>query len=433
MTNRIDDDFIPPQSEDAEMAVIGSILQDPKAFIVSDVLLKASSFYKTKHRIIYKKISDMIDSEQSVDLITLTDELRKDNKLEEIGGVSYLVELQEFVPSASNVKQYASIVVEKYKLRQILEMAYEIKKDIFENKKAINILGYTSDKMIDITMQSEDHEPTVDVLQRVLDNIELKRSGEEAGIQIPIDGADEKIGRLTNGDLVLFAAKPGTGKTTAALQIATDLVYRKNKKVGIFSLEMSSDKLLPRIMSQLSEVEFWRIEHDNLTLEQSKRFTKATGLIADRSSNIIMHDSIYSIHDIKARAMQMKQKDNIDLLILDYIQLVVSDGENENIRLQNISKNLKMMARKMNIPIIAISQLNRINDGQEPSLINLRGSGGLEQDADRIIFLHRPDPQDGDEIVYFLSKKNRNGKTGRLENVMFYKGLSLFKKAEGWN
>ena len=420
-------DYQPPRNIDAEQSVLCAIIKDPDSLASIVSYITADMFYRTAHSRIYSHLIDMFNTDKEIDTITLAESLTKSKLLEQVGGMYYLTELTEVVPSSAKIEHHAGIVLEKHKLRKVLLLGQTLISRAVENCDPDEVIDMAGNELIKISNQTAKEEQTAsDILRNTLDKIDKRQAGEIVGIRIPFERLSDMLGDLEGGEFILIAARPSQGKTSMALQIAEDVAMNQKINVGIMSLETTNDQLMIRILSQVAQVPGRNIKYGNLDKSQYERFNKATQTIHENSDKIIMIDSIYSIWEIRAKAIRLKQKHNIGLLIIDYLQLIDGKGENRNVIIQNISRSLKLIAKKLDIPVIAVSQLSRLAEGIEPSMNHLRESGALEQDADKIIFPYRPDYKDGSDGAMFIVGKNRDGSVGKIEDVIFKKEIVSF-------
>ena len=414
---------LPPHSQDAERAVIGGLLVNPNSWDDVSVLVSASDFYLTGYRKIFEGISALSDGGGAVDVITLSDCLNASSDLESVGGLGELANIQSDTPSASNVRSYAKIVREKAMERGLLVVADEIAKVVYgegdaetkiDNAQAL-VLGLESDG------QSAGIQDVNDVLKRTIDMIEdrYNNKGKPQGIMTGLDSLDDRLRGLRPSDLILLAGRPSMGKTTLAMNIAEHNAVNMGKSVLFFSLEMSSEQLMERCISSLGNVPFSRIRNGDLVEQDWPGVSSAVKRLKDSGLYIDDTGGLH-INQIRARARKHKRAHGLDLIIIDYIQLIRADGQSREREVGNISVSLKSLAKELGIPVIALSQLsrnveNRTGD-KRPINSDLRDSGSLEQDADIILFAYRDEVYDEDSpskgIAEIICRKFRNGELG---------------------
>ena len=420
-------DYLPPQNIEAEKAVLGSVLKRMESLASVCSFLTAGMFYKTAHNRIFAHMTEMYNEDLEIDIVTLSESLTKSKLLDQVGGMYYLTELEETVPSSANIEDHARIVLEKHKLRKVMALGQYLISQSSESLDPDELIDKAGNELIKISNQTANEEKTTsEILHETLDRIDKRQAGEIIGVRVPFERLAGMLGDLEGGEFILIAARPSQGKTSMALQIAEDVAFNQKINVGIMSLETTNEQLMIRILSQIAQVPGGKIKFGCMDNSQYERFNKATQTIYENSDRIIMNDSVYSIWEIRSRAIRLKQKHNIGILIIDYLQLIDGKGENRNVIIQNISRSLKLVAKKLDIPVVALSQLSRLAEGIEPSMNHLRESGALEQDADKIIFPYRPDYKDGGTDAMFIIGKNRDGAVGKIEDVTFQKEIVSF-------
>lgn len=413
---------IPPQNLDAEKAVLGSVMLRPGAlFEVSDIL-SAESFYAEKHKIIYNTMVELSLKNEPIDFLSLSTRLKEKKLLDSIGGSSYLTELANLVPSSSNIKHYAQSVQKKYILRSLIEAADHISElgmkdgedDIEEvlDQAEKRILGVSSPK-------TQNFVAIKDILPEIFEQINNLHESKDnlRGVPSGFPALDQKLSGFQKSDLIILAARPSVGKTTLALDIARLAATKHGIPVGIFSLEMSTNQLISRMFSAESRVDAWKLRTGKNLLDKEfsllsdalDRLAKAPIFINDQSDN--------SIVKIRSMARRMKSEHHVQLIIIDYLQLMTTSKNYESAvrEVTEISRSLKGLARELNVPVLALSQLSRAVEsrGGRPRLSDLRDSGSIEQDADVVMFIHREDKENS--VAEILIEKHRNGPTGIVE------------------
>ncbi len=427
---------IPPQNLDAEKAVLGSIMLRPGSLHEISDIITAESFYSEKHRTIFKAMIDLSMKGEPIDLLSLSGKLKEKKHIDIVGGMSYLTELANIVPSSTNIKHYATITQKKYILRCLIEAADHISElgmkdgedDIEEvlEQAEKRILGIASP-------MTQTYVSIKDALPEVYEQIEKLHESKEnlRGVPTGFAALDEKLSGLQKSDLIILAARPSVGKTTLALDIARLAATKHGTPVGIFSLEMSTNQLISRMFSAESRVDAWKLRTGK-NLKDSE-FELLSGAL-DRLSRapIFINDQPgSSIVKIRAAARRMKSEHKIELIIIDYLQLMSTSKKYDSVvnEVTEISRSLKSLARELNVPVLALSQLSRAvenREGGRPKLSDLRDSGSIEQDADVVMFIHRPDREDASTQI--LIEKHRNGPTGTVE-LSFDKDKTTFLPA----
>lgn len=424
---------VPPQAIDMEEAVLGAIMLEKEAVIAILDILKPESFYKEAHQKIFKAISDLSAREYPVDLYTVTEELRAHNELESVGGPVYLTQLTSKVVSAANVEYHARIVAQKYIQRELIRVATEIQNRSFDDTYDVTeLLDYSENALFQIAEGNIKREvaPINMVIKEAIREIEEAGKREDALIGIP--SGFTKLDRFTSGwqrsDLIIVAARPSMGKTAFALTMARNMAVDHGKKVAIFSCEMSSVQLVNRLIIAETDIPGDKLKSGRLNEEEWRQLDARIKKLVQ--APIFIDDTpAISIFELRAKCRRLVAQHKLDLAIVDYLQLM-SGPENAGSREQevsNISRSLKSIAKELNVPIIALSQLNRsveMRGGtKRPLLSDLRESGAIEQDADMVIFIHRQDKfgipafEDGTStrgIAEVILAKNRNGPIGDI-------------------
>ncbi|NLY88511.1 MAG: replicative DNA helicase [Firmicutes bacterium] len=433
---------IPPQNLDAERSALGAMFLDREAIYRAMEVLRPDDFYKDAHRHIYQTVLDLADKGEPVDLVTVTEALRQSKRLDEVGGVTYLTELANAVPTAAHIDHYARIVEEKSLLRRLIHAAGEIMAAGYEAREEVEeILDEAERKIFSIANRRSGR--SISSLKQILieafEQIEYLYESKGAVTGVPTGFAD--FDRITAGlqpsDLIILAARPSMGKTTFALNIAENAAVRLKIPVAIFSLEMSKEQLAIKLLCAEAGVNNQRIRTGNLEEEDWPRLSHALGRLSE--AKIFIDDSPnISAWEIRAKARRIKAEYGLGLIIIDYLQLMQSRYRTENRQqeVSEISRSLKALARELSTPVLALSQLSRAVEqrpGKKPSLADLRESGSLEQDADLVCFLYREDYYDPEtekkNITELIVAKHRNGPTGKVE-FFFQKEFSKFVSIE---
>lgn len=421
---------VPPQSLDSEKAVLGSIMLRPGTLIEIADKLSPDSFYSDKHKKIFEVMLELSSRNEPIDILTLTHKLKEKKMLENIGGSRFLTELTNSVPSSTNVEYYANIVEEKYVLRRLIEAADKLAELGYDSKsKALEDILDIAEKEIFAIAESPKRGKYLalkDTLGEAWTRIEQLHSnkGELRGVPTGFKSLDNVLAGFQKSDLIILAARPSVGKTTLAMDFARLAATKHNVGVGVFSLEMSSQQLVDRMLAAESKVSAWHLRTGGLSTTGSDfsllregidRLSKAPIFIDDQPSSTIAH--------IRSVARRLKTEHNIGLIIIDYLQLMATSKQYDSMvnQVTEISRSLKALAREINVPVIALSQLSRAVEarGGEPRLSDLRDSGSIEQDADVVMFIHREDrfnkESDQRDVAKILIAKHRNGPVGEVE------------------
>lgn len=429
---------IPPHSIEAEQSVLGAMILDREAINIAVEMIKPEDFYKEAHREIFEAILNLYNKNEPVDLITLAEELKRRGTLENIGGVTYLADLSSGVATTANTKYYCKIIEEKSTLRKLIKSCNEIILKSYENLEEVNAIIEQAEKSIfDITLgkQREGFAPINEVLLKSFSKIE-----ERAASQNPITGIttgfidlDYKLSGLQRSDLILVAARPSMGKTAFALNLATNAALKGGAKVAIFSLEMSKEQLVQRMISATAHVDLQKIISGRLSEDEWIQIINAMGPLSQ--AQIFIDDTAaISLMEMKAKCRRLKIEKGLDLILIDYLQLMQSEGRHENRQqeISAISRGLKALAKELECPVVALSQLSRapeLRSDHRPILSDLRESGAIEQDADVVLFLYRDEYYNPDtdkkNIGEVIIAKHRNGPTGSVE-LVFKKEFTKF-------
>ena len=421
---------IPPHSVESEQSILGSILLDKDAIITVSETIRPSDFYKEAHKIIYEGMLKLSNKNEPIDLITLTEELKKQGHLDNVGGISYITSLSTIVPTTSNVKYYADIVKEKSVLRQLIKASNDIINLGYENStKVEEVLEKAEKRIFDISQEkaSDDFKSINEVLVDAYDMIEklYTNKSDVTGITTGFKDLNKKINGLQRTDLILIAARPAMGKTAFSLNLVQNAALKGDASVAVFSLEMSKDQLVQRMLSSQSHVELKKIKTGTLDENDWPRIIDAMAVLSN--ANIYIDDTPgIKISELRSKCRKLKIEKGLDLILIDYLQLMEGEGNNERRQqeIAKISRSLKIIAKELNCPVVALSQLSRAPEQRadhRPMLSDLRESGSIEQDADIVMFLYRdeyyhPDSE-SKNIGEVLIAKNRHGETGSVELV----------------
>lgn len=421
---------IPPHNLEAEQSVLGSMLIDAEAVSVAAGSLKAEDFYSEAHKEIFEAMLNLYDRGEPVDLVTVVEELRQRGTLEGVGGAAYISDLSVAVPSTANLKYYIQIVEEKSILRQLIAASNEIIKDSYEAQEELDIILDRAEKRIfEISQRQTTNyfEPIKTILLETYAKIEelSKKKGGVIGLPTGFHEFDQKTSGLHPSDLILVAARPSMGKTSFVLNIAQYVALRQKVPVAIFSLEMSKEQLVQRMLSSEANVELQKIRTGNLNEEDWLKLVRAAGPLSQAPIYIDDTGGL-SVMEIRSKARRLKMEKGLGLLVIDYLQLMSGRGraENRQQEISEISRSLKALARELKVPVIALSQLSRAPEARtqhRPMLSDLRESGAIEQDADLVVFIYRDEYYNPDtdkkNIAEIIIAKQRNGPTGTVELV----------------
>lgn len=421
---------IPPHSVESEQSILGSILLDKHAMVTVSEIIKPEDFYKEAHKIIYDAMMSLSNKGEPIDLITLTEALKKDDSLDIVGGISYLTSLSTIVPTTSNVKYYADIVKEKSVFRKLIKASNDILNLGYNNATKIEeILEQAEKKIFDISQEkaSDDFKGINEVLMSAYDSLEdlYNNKGGVTGITTGFTDLDKKINGLQRTDLILIAARPAMGKTAFSLNLVQNSALQAGISAAVFSLEMSKEQLVQRMLSAQSTVELKKLKTGNIDENDWPRIIDSMAVLSN--SKIYIDDTPgITIPEMRSKCRKLKMEKGLDLILIDYLQLMEGDGKNESRQqeISKISRSLKMIAKELNCPVVALSQLSRAPEQRSdhrPMLSDLRESGAIEQDADIVMFLYRdeyynPD-SDRKNIGEVIIAKNRHGETGTAELV----------------
>ena len=423
---------IPPHSVESEQSILGSIILDKEAIITVAETIQPMDFYKEAHKIIYESMLKLNSNNEPIDLITLIEELRKEGHLDSIGGISYLTSLSTIVPTTSNVKYYANIVKEKSVMRQLIKASNEIINLGYDASTDVQeILDKAEKNIFDISQEKsgDDIQPINVVLQDTFEMIEklCTDKSEVTGITTGFADLNKKINGLQRTDLILLAARPAMGKTAFSLNLVQNAALKGDASVAVFSLEMSKEQLVQRMLSAQSNVELSKIKTGNLGESDWPRIIDGMAVLSE--ANIFIDDTPgIKISEIRSKCRRLKIEKGLDLILIDYLQLMEGEGKNENRQqeIAKISSSLKILAKELDCPVVALSQLSRspeLRKDHRPILSDLRESGSIEQDADIVMFLYRDeyyhDDSEKKNIGEVIIAKNRHGETGNVELVWF--------------
>ena len=423
---------IPPHSVEAEQSVLGSILLDKEAMISVSETLVPEDFYKEAHKVIYESMLKLYNSQSEIDLITLTDELRDQGYLDDIGGIAYITSLSTVVPTTSNIKYYVNIVKEKSISRQLISAANDIINLGYDGSAKVEyVLENAEKKIFDISQEraTNDFQPINQVISEELSMLEklYEEKNDVTGLTTGFRDLNKKINGLQRSDLLLIAARPAMGKTAFALNLVQNAALKGDASVAVFSLEMSKEQLVQRMIASQSTVELKKIKTGTLADNDWPRITDGMAILSGAKIHIDDTPGI-KISELRSKCRKLKIEKGLDLVLIDYLQLMEGEGQNESRQqeIAKISRSLKILAKELDCPVVALSQLSRAPEQRadhRPMLSDLRESGSIEQDADIVMFLYRDEYYNPDtekkNIGEVIVAKNRHGETGTVELVWF--------------
>lgn len=432
-------DRIPPHNNEAEQSVIGAIFLEPQALITAAEILVDEDFYRTAHQRIFTTMLSLSDKGQAIDVVTVTEELSAKKELEDVGGISYLTEIANSVPTAANIEYYARIVEEKALLRRLIRVATTIVEDGYTREDEVEeLLSEAEKKMMEVANRKNagDFRHIKDVLVDTYDNIEIlhTRKGDITGVPTGFRDLDQITAGFQRNDLIIVAARPSVGKTAFALNVAQNVATKTDENVAIFSLEMGAEQLVMRMLCAEGNIDASVLRTGNLEAEDWRKLTMAMGSLSN--AGIFIDDSPgIRINEIRSKCRRLQQEHGLGMIMIDYLQLIMGSGrsgENRQQEVSEISRSLKALARELKVPVIALSQLSRgVEQRQDkrPMMSDLRESGSIEQDADIVSFLYREDYYDKEtenqNMIEIIIAKQRNGPTGTV-TLAFAKEYNKF-------
>ncbi|MDE6388214.1 MAG: replicative DNA helicase [Lachnospiraceae bacterium] len=418
-----------PHSIEAEQSVIGSMIMDREAIVVASEIVLGEDFYNKQYGVVFDAMVELNDEGKPVDLVTLQDRLKEKDVPPEVSSLEFIRDLITAVPTSANIKYYANIVAEKATLRKLIRLNEEIANTCYVGKDSLeDILSDTEKRVFDLVQRKNAGEfvPIRQIVMNAMDNIERAshNKGNVTGVATGFLDLDYRTAGMQPSDLILVAARPSMGKTAFVLNIAEYVAFRQNKTVAIFSLEMSKEQLVNRLFSMESRVDSQHLRTGNLSDVEWEKLIESAGVIG--KSNLIIDDTPgISISEMRSKCRKYKLEHNLEMIIIDYLQLMSGSGRSTDSRQQeisDISRSLKALARELHVPVIALSQLSRAVEQRpdhRPMLSDLRESGAIEQDADVVMFIYRDDYYNKDTekkgIVEIIIAKQRNGPIGTIE------------------
>lgn len=421
-----------PQSVDVEASLLGCVLIDPDAIVKVADIVKPVDFYDERHRLIYEACTRLYEQQTPIDIITLSEELKSAGDLSQVGGASYLTELTNTVPTATHAEQYAAIVSTKSIRRRLIAASNEIAQIGHDEKRTIaELVEEAESKLFEVSERhvKNDIISMEDILADSFERLDSlhKDKGTIRGVPTGYKDMDSMLAGFQKSDLIILAARPSMGKTALALNLAQNIAVESGKAVLMFSLEMSKEQLVDRLLASEANVNSWNLRTGNLSDQDFEKIGHAMGLLSEAQLFIDDTPGI-TVSELRTKARREAHKRELGLVIVDYLQLMSGGARfgSESNRVQEISeisRGLKGVARELNVPVLALSQLSRSVESrspQIPQLADLRESGSIEQDADVVAFLYRedyynPDESDKPNIMDVFIKKHRNGPTGKVE------------------
>lgn len=417
-----------PHSDEAEQSVIGSMIMDRDAIVVASEMITGDDFYNKMYGVLFETMVELNENGSPVDLVTLQNKLREKNVPPEVSSLEFVRDIITAVPTSANIKHYANIVAQKATLRRLIKTTEQIANECYDPKESVEtILDETEKKVFKVVQSrtSEDFVPIRQVVMNAMERIDKasRNKGGVTGIPTGFTELDYKTAGMQPSDLILIAARPSMGKTAFVLNIAQYMAFRKDLTVAIFSLEMSKEQLVNRLFSLESNVDAQKLRTGQLSDNEWEKLIEGAGIIG--KSNLIIDDTPgISIGELRSKCRKYKLEHNLSAIMIDYIQLMSGSGKSDSRQqeVSEISRSLKALARELNVPVIALSQLSREVEKREdkrPMLSDLRESGAIEQDADVVMFIYRDDyyKKDTDKkgISEIIIAKQRNGPVGPIE------------------
>ena len=439
---------IPPQAPEVEEAVLGALMLERDAYISVAAILKAESFYKEEHQKIFKVIQHLVANEKPVDLLMVTQELKNREELDEVGGPIYITQLTSRVASAAHIEFHARIIAQKFIQRELIRISSEIQVKSYDDSMELDdLIDYAEASLFKVTEGniSKESQPIKPLLREAIERIEAnaKKPDGLSGIASGFSKLDKITSGWQNTDLMIIAARPAMGKTAFVLSMARNMAVLKNVPVAVFSLEMSSIQLVNRLIAAETELGSEKIKSGKLEDWEWELFNRRIKNL-ENAPLYIDDTPALSVFEFRAKCRRLKMQYDIGIVVVDYLQLMTAGSDvkgNREQEVSTISRNLKAIAKEINVPIIALSQLNRSvesRDGKRPQLSDLRESGAIEQDADMVMFIHRPEyygiTQDGDGnsligVAEIIIAKHRNGSVGDVQ-LAFKASLAKFMDIE---
>lgn len=421
----------PPHNLESEQCVIGSIIMEEETMVPVAEILDIEDFYIDAHKVIYESMLELNNERKPIDMVTVSNRLKEKGYLDQVGGVTYLTSITNMIPTTSNVKVYAEIVKKNSTLRKLIKASNDIISMGYEASHSLDdILNVAEKKIFDISQDrmSEDFKPISEVLTSVTAMIEdvYSKGSDLTGLDTGFIDLNKKLGGFHKSDLILIAARPGMGKTAFALNLVANAAIRSKASVAVFSLEMSKEQLVQRLLSSQSNVALDSISKGKIADDEWKKLTDAMTILS--SSGIFIDDTPgIKVSEIRSKCRKLKMEKGLDMIMIDYLQLMEADGraDNRQQEVSKISRSLKILAKEMNCPVVALSQLSRNTESGKdhtPKLSDLRDSGAIEQDADIVMFIYRDEyytkmETKKKDLAEIIIAKNRHGEINNIELV----------------
>lgn len=421
----------PPHNLESEQCVIGSIIMEEETMVPVAEILNIEDFYIDAHKVIYESMLELNNERKPIDMVTVSNRLKEKGYLDQVGGVTYLTSITNMIPTTSNVKVYAEIVKKNSTLRKLIKASNDIISMGYEASHSLDdILNVAEKKIFDISQDrmSEDFKPISEVLTSVTAMIEdvYSKGSDLTGLDTGFIDLNNKLGGFHKSDLILIAARPGMGKTAFALNLVANAAIRSKASVAVFSLEMSKEQLVQRLLSSQSNVALDSISKGKIADDEWKKLTDAMTILS--SSGIFIDDTPgIKVSEIRSKCRKLKMEKGLDMIMIDYLQLMEADGraDNRQQEVSKISRSLKILAKEMNCPVVALSQLSRNTESGKdhtPKLSDLRDSGAIEQDADIVMFIYRDEyytkmETKKKDLAEIIIAKNRHGEISNIELV----------------
>lgn len=421
----------PPHNLESEQCVIGSIIMEEETMVPVAEILDIEDFYIDAHKVIYESMLELNNERKPIDMVTVSNRLKEKGYLDQVGGVTYLTSITNMIPTTSNVKVYAEIVKKNSTLRKLIKASNDIISMGYEASHSLDdILNVAEKKIFDISQDrmSEDFKPISEVLTSVTAMIEdvYSKGSDLTGLDTGFIDLNKKLGGFHKSDLILIAARPGMGKTAFALNLVANAAIRSKASVAVFSLEMSKEQLVQRLLSSQSNVALDSISKGKIADDEWKKLTDAMTILS--SSGIFIDDTPgIKVSEIRSKCRKLKMEKGLDMIMIDYLQLMEADGraDNRQQEVSKISRSLKILAKEMNCPVVALSQLSRNTESGKdhmPKLSDLRDSGAIEQDADIVMFIYRDEyytkmETKKKDLAEIIIAKNRHGEISNIELV----------------
>ncbi len=437
---------LPPQNLDAEISLLGSVLIDDNVLTRVSDKLRADDFYDNRHQLIFGAMIRLYEHHKPVDLLTLSNELKKKTELDEAGGTTYLTELTNQVPTAAHAEQYSEMVVQSAIRRRLISASAKITELSFDEDKTVGELLEIAESFLFAVSDKSNRQELISLEQILTESFDRldelhKDKSKIRGVSTGYKDLDAKLAGLQRSDLIVLASRPSMGKSTLAMNLAHNVAVKAKQAVLVFSLEMSKEQLVDRMLADEAGVDAWKIRTGDLKDDDFEKLSHAMGVLAE--APIFIDDTPgLSVLDIRTKARRAAHEQPLGLIVVDYLQLMTGSsrgyGDNRVQEISEISRGLKLVARELNVPLLALSQLSRSVENRNPphpQLSDLRESGSIEQDADVVMFIYREDYYNQNterkHITDIMIKKHRNGPTGNVE-LFFHpervKFLSLDKK-----